>query len=484
MKIMIQGTGSSVGKSLLVAGFCRILKNEGVSVAPYKSQNMALNAWVTPEGKEIGRAQAVQAEASGIEPHVDMNPILLKPNRSLGAQVIVEGVARGHFPALEYEWMKPGLKTVAQRAFTRLEEAYDAVLIEGAGSPVEINLRKNDLVNMGFAELVDSPVILVADIDRGGVFAQLVGTMTLLSEAERKRVKGYIINKFRGDVSLLMPGIEMVKPYLGIPCLGIVPHLENLLIDDEDSVTDRISPHRVQQEKTAIGVLRYPHASNLSDFTPLEMESRITLHYVTSPQEIENMDALILPGSKHTLHDLQWMKSTGCFESVLEAKEKDKFLLGICGGFQIFGETLSDPEGVESGSTKENGLGILRTETILKEQKTTCQTEAEWKGRTLKGYEIHQGATHAKHADEIVMQSPSQKILGVESDRVFGTYLHGILDNASFRQWFLEQVGVDSDTWDYHEKKEEAYNRWANHLLTHVNWPQIRQILADSEDRK
>ena len=484
MKLMIQGTGSSVGKSLLVAGFCRILKNEGISVAPFKSQNMALNAWVTADGKEMGRAQAVQAEASGIAPHVDMNPILLKPNSSLGAQVIVEGIAKGHFPALEYEWMKPGLKTVAERSFRRLEQKYNTVLIEGAGSPVEINLRKNDLVNMGFAELVDTPVILVADIDRGGVFAQLVGTMVLLSEEERKRVKGYIINKFRGDVNLLAPGIEMVKPYLDIPCLGIVPHLDNLLIDDEDSVTDRILPQQINKEKRAVGVLRYPHASNLSDFTPLEMESGITLHYVTTPHEIEKMDALILPGSKHTLNDLQWMKSTGCFDAVIKAKEQEKFLLGICGGFQIFGDLLSDPNGIEGGSKEVSGLGILRAETILQAHKTTCLTEVDWNGIRIKGYEIHQGATIPNKQSDVVMHSASQENLGMMSKHVFGTYLHGILDNDSFRQWFLQQVGADSDAWAYQEQKENAYNRWADHLKGHVDWPQIRQILADSEKKE
>lgn len=481
MKLMIQGTGSSVGKSLLVAGFCRILKNENISIAPFKSQNMALNAWVTPDGKEIGRAQAVQAEAAGIAPHVDMNPILLKPNRDLGAQVIVNGIARGHYPALEYEWMKPGLKEVAGRAFERLSKRYDAVLIEGAGSPVEINLRKNDLVNMGFAELVDAPVVLVADIDRGGVFAQLVGTMALLSNDEKKRVKGYIINKFRGDVKLLTPGLEMVKPYLDIPCLGIVPYMENLLIDDEDSVSERILSHQVGHEKPTIGILRYPHASNLSDFTPLEMESQISMHYVSSPQEIAEMDAVILPGSKHTLHDLAWMKTTGCFDAVLQANQQGKFLLGICGGFQILGSSLSDPSGIESVSGIEQGLGIFEATTALEAQKTTCLTEMTWHGMMLKGYEIHQGITSANDPNTIITRSKNEEVISMESESVFGTYLHGIFDNNAFRKWFLNQAGADSDTWDYQARKDDAYERWADHLKTYVDWPQIHKILLESE---
>lgn len=480
MKIMVQGTGSSVGKSLLVAGFCRLLKNEGVSVAPYKSQNMALNAWVTSEGLEMGRAQAVQAEAAGIAPHVDMNPILLKPNSSLGAQVIVEGRAKGHFPALQYEWMKPGLKQIAKRSFDRLASRYDAIVIEGAGSPVEINLRKNDLVNMGFAEMVDAPVLLVADIDRGGVFAQLVGTMTLLSPEEQSRVKGYIINKFRGDQTLLMPGIEMVKPYLKIPCLGVVPYMEDLLIDDEDSVTTRIEPKEKRVGLPAIGVVQYPHASNLSDYTPLEMESGITLHYVKTSEEILSMDALILPGSKHTLHDLKWLNETGCGSAVKRAYKLNLPILGICGGYQILGMQLEDPSGVEGEVTCETGLGLLNVHTRMDSLKTTQKTTLVWNDKRLNGYEIHQGITHPIFNDKVWMENESGECLGVKEACAMGTYLHGIFENESFRTWFLEELGAQVGDWEYQAKKEESYNRWASHLEMSLDWPRIRKILAES----
>ncbi len=480
MKIMVQGTGSSVGKSLLVAGFCRLLKNEGVSVAPYKSQNMALNAWVTNEGLEMGRAQAVQAEAAGIAPHVDMNPILLKPNRSLGAQVIVEGRAKGHFPAMEYEWMKQGLKQVAKRSFDRLASRYDAIVIEGAGSPVEINLRKNDLVNMGFAEIVDAPVILVADIDRGGVFAQLVGTMTLLSPEEQSRVKGYIINKFRGDQTLLMPGIEMVKPYLTIPCLGVVPYMEDLLIDDEDSVTTRIEPKGKRAGLPAVGVVQYPHASNLSDFTPLEMESGITLHYIKTPEEILSMDALILPGSKHTLHDLNWLNETGCGNAVKKAHQLKRPILGICGGYQILGMQLEDPSGVEGDVTCEKGLGLLNVHTRMGSLKTTKKTNLSWNDQRLNGYEIHQGMTNPIFNEKNWMENESGDCLGMKEASAMGTYLHGVFENESFRTWFLEELGAQAGNWEYQAKKEESYNRWASHLEMSLDWPRIREILTQS----
>ena len=481
MKVMIQGTGSSVGKSLLVTGFCRLLKNEGVSVAPYKSQNMALNAWVTNEGLEMGRAQAVQAEAAGIEPHVDMNPILLKPNRSLGAQVIVEGRAKGHFSALEYEWMKPGLKQVAKRSFDRLASRYDAILIEGAGSPVEINLRKNDLVNMGFAEMVDAPVILVADIDRGGVFAQLVGTMTLLSPEEKQRVKGYIINKFRGDQTLLMPGIEMVKSYISIPCLGVVSYMEGLLIDDEDSVTTRIDHKEKKEGLPAVGIVQYPHASNLSDFTPLEMEGGITLHYVKTPEEIATMDALILPGSKHTLHDLNWLKETGCAKALKKAHQAEQPIIGICGGYQILGTQLEDPSGIEGKVTKEVGLGFLNVRTRMDRQKKTQKTNLKWGENSLQGYEIHQGVTDPIFETKYWMENEVGDCLGMKEARVTGTYLHGVFENESFRKWFLEEMGADFGEWDYQDKKEESYNRWAAHLESCVDWPKIHEILEASE---
>ncbi|BES65190.1 cobyric acid synthase [Gottschalkiaceae bacterium SANA] len=481
MKLMVQGTGSSVGKSLLVAGFCRLLKNEGVSVAPYKSQNMALNAWVTKDGLEMGRAQAVQAEAAGIAPHVDMNPILLKPNRSLGAQVIVEGRAKGHFPALEYEWMKPGLKQVAKRSFDRLASRYDAILIEGAGSPVEINLRKNDLVNMGFAEMVNAPVVLVADIDRGGVFAQLVGTMTLLSPEEKKRVKGYIINKFRGDQTLLMPGIEMVKKYMSIPCLGVVPYMEGLLIDDEDSVTTRIDYKKKEVGLPSVGIVQYPHASNLSDFTPLEMEDGITLHYVKTPEEITSMDAIILPGSKHTLHDLNWLKETGCVKALKKIHKAGLPILGICGGYQILGRQLEDSMGVEGKECRETGLGLLNVRTRMDSQKTTQKSNLNWDNHVLQGYEIHQGVTEPIFEKRHWMENERKECLGMKEAHVMGTYLHGLFENASFREWFLEEMGANFGNWEYQTKKEESYNRWAAHLEACVDWPMIHTILEESE---
>ncbi|MBO4749292.1 MAG: cobyric acid synthase, partial [Lachnospiraceae bacterium] len=394
--IMVQGTMSSAGKSFVVAGLCRIFKQDGWRVAPFKSQNMALNSFITKEGLEMGRAQVMQAEAAGIDPLVCMNPILLKPTTDQGSQVIVNGEAIGNMPAKEYFKYKKKLIPDIVKAFQKLESLVDIIVIEGAGSPAEINLKQNDIVNMGLAKLVDAPVLLVGDIDRGGVFAQLLGTLMLLEDEEKERVKGLVINKFRGDKSILDPGITMLEEKGGIPVTGVLPYVK-LSLDDEDSLSERLT----NKEKGIINiaVVRLPRISNFTDYSVFERIEGVKVQYVTKPEELKFADLAILPGSKNTIGDLKWLRESG-MESSLYRFAQEKPLLGICGGYQMLGEEIFDPDGVEEGG-QIRGMGLLLTKTVLKDKKTTVQksgriskVEGFWKclsDQEYTGYEIHAG---------------------------------------------------------------------------------------------
>ncbi|MDO8785782.1 MAG: cobyric acid synthase [Syntrophales bacterium] len=504
--LMIQGTGSHVGKSILVAAFCRILRQDGYGVAPFKSQNMALNSFITREGGEIGRAQAVQAEAAGLEPHVDMNPILLKPSSDVGAQVIIHGRVYKNMSARLYHESKSHVADFVRQSFRRLEERYDFIVIEGAGSPAEINLRENDIANMGMAEIADCPVVLVGDIDRGGVFASLVGTMELLEEKERRRVKGFIINKFRGDVSLLLPGIDFLEKKTGVPVLGVVPYFRDIYLQEEDGVAiDRLIS-RQQTGKIEIAVIYLPHISNFTDFDPLEREPDVSLRYVGRGERIGKADAVIIPGSKNTIDDLSYLYNTGGVAEILRHYREGGTIVGICGGYQMLGEYIEDPHHVETNLGKLNGIGLLPVITAIEKEKMTSQIRAKvhpsnpfFTNRDeLTGYEIHMGKTSFQRKNymfEIVRREgpPVSVPDGFISDdgRVWGTYIHGIFDNDDFRREFVRRVksekslpvasasageGEGEPRFNYEEFKETQYDALAALVREHIDMKAFYRI--------
>ncbi len=403
--IMIQGTMSNVGKSLLTAGLCRIFKQDGYKTAPFKSQNMALNSFITGEGLEMGRAQVMQAEAAGAEPSVLMNPILLKPTNDTGSQVIVNGKVLGTMSAREYFAYKKKLVPQVLRAYQELEEQNDVVVIEGAGSPAEINLKQEDLVNMGMARMANAPVLLAGDIDRGGVFAQLAGTLQLLAEEEKKFVKGLIINKFRGDKSILEPGVAMIEEITKVPAVGVVPYMQ-VDLEEEDSLTERFS-RPGGQGPIQIAVIKLPRISNFTDFAVLECMEQVTLTYVSRVSQLGTPDMIILPGTKNTMSDLKWLRESGLEPAILRAKQRGCVIFGICGGYQMMGELLSDPEQVEEGGSIR-GIGLLPVETVFTKRKTRTQVTGTFgkltgalaglSGMGLEGYEIHMGSTRYREA--------------------------------------------------------------------------------------
>ena len=488
--IMIQGTMSGVGKSLLTAGLCRIMKRDGYRVAPFKSQNMALNSFITEEGLEMGRAQVMQAEAAGISPLVCMNPILLKPTDHTGSQVIVNGQVLGNMSAREYFSYKRKLIPDIQCAFRKLEEMADIIVIEGAGSPAEINLRDNDIVNMGMAELVDAPVLLVGDIDRGGVFAQLLGTLQLLTKEEKRRVKGLIINKFRGDQSLLDSGIEILENKGGIPVIGVIPYME-IALEDEDSLTDRFT--RKQRGKIDIAVIRYPRISNFTDFNVFEQIPEVSVRYVTTVSELNRPDLLFLPGSKNTMGDLEWMRDNGLEAAVKKLAEKIP-VCGICGGYQMMGRQISDPEGLETGGTMR-GMELLPVTTELQREKVrrqVCGTVDQMKGvfaalsgLCYEGYEIHMGRTEQAF-DAAVFQSG-------ENENVYGTYVHGIFDSGAIASALVDVLAkkkgiiIDGRTdaeagicIDYKAFKETQYDKLADAVSAHLNMEEVYGMLREA----
>ena len=500
--IMVQGTGSSVGKSIIVAGLCRILLQDGYKVAPFKSQNMALNSFITEEGHEMGRAQVVQAEAAGIRPHVNMNPILLKPSAEKKAQVIVMGKVFQNMSASIYHDYKTELKEIVTKAYSDLSDEYDFVVIEGAGSPAEINLRDKDIVNMGMAEISDSPVIIVGDIDRGGVFASLYGTIMLLTEEERKRVKGVVINKFRGDVEILKPGLKMLEDLIKLPVLGVVPYVD-VKIEDEDSLADRFSKDFNADKSINIEVLYLPHVSNFTDFNALETQEDVNLRYVMRGESIGDPDVLIIPGSKNTIEDLIYLRNSGLEKEILRFARRGKRIVGICGGYQILGEKISDPMFTESSVKEVNALSLLGVNTVFEEEKMTTQVKAktldfdmdlvsEIKDIAVSGYEIHMGKTDLNEGSKPFVKIEKRLDEEVyiydgcisEDGKVFGTYLHGIFDDIKFTRSFLNSIrrekgldSVESKVNSFEEFKNKEYDKLAEHLRKHLDMEKIYEIL-------
>lgn len=445
--IMVQGTMSGAGKSLLVTALCRIFRQDGLRVAPFKSQNMALNSFVTRDGLEMGRAQAAQAEAAGLEPDVRMNPILLKPSSDTGSQVIVLGEVRGQYAARDYFRQKRSLIPMIREAYESLAAENDVIVLEGAGSPVEINLKKDDIVNMGLAELVNAPVLLVGDIDRGGVFAQLYGTVALLEPQERARVVGTVINKFRGDVSLLQPGLETLESLTGVPVLGVVPYTQ-VEIDDEDSLSPRLQAASARRA-VDIAAIRLPRISNFTDLTALERHPALGVRYVDRPERLGKPDLVVLPGTKSTLADLDWLRRTGLADAILRLAQQDVPVLGICGGYQMLGLALSDPLGVEGGGERA-GLGLLPCRTAFAAEKSRTQVRgavaaAPFAGAEVEGYEIHMGRTDRLGGAPFCRLMDGREE-GACAGSAFGTYLHGLFDSGRLTEkladWLLARKGL------------------------------------------
>ena len=438
--IMVQGTMSGAGKSLLCAALCRIFAQDGLRAVPFKSQNMALNSFVTKDGLEMGRAQVVQAQAAGVEPDVRMNPILLKPSSDVGSQVIVNGEVRGQMKASEYFRTKRQLVPDILKAYDSLAEEADVIVIEGAGSPAEINLKSEDIVNMGLAEMVDAPVLLVGDIDRGGVFAQLYGTVELLEEKERRRIKGLVINKFRGDVEILRPGLSMLEEKTHLPVVGVVPYLK-VDIEDEDSLSQRLEMRDGKKPLDA-AIIRLPHLSNFTDFMPLEQHPLLGVRYVSNAHELGAPDLILLPGTKNTVDDLLWLRQCGLEAAVQKLAASGTPVLGVCGGYQMLGETLADPEGTESGRSQTvRGLGLLPIQTVFTDAKhrtqdTATVTAPQLAGAALTGYQIHAGRTAVQGVPFCRLADGSPE--GCVQDNVAGTYLHGLFDTGELTEKLVQ----------------------------------------------
>lgn len=479
--IMIQGTMSNVGKSILCAALCRIFRQDGYRVAPFKSQNMALNSFITKDGFEMGRAQVVQAEASGIEPDVRMNPILLKPTTDVGSQVIVNGRVQGNMNAMTYYRKKRDYVPVIMDAYDSLSREFDIIVIEGAGSPAEINLKKEDIVNMGLASMVDAPVLLVGDIDRGGVFAQLYGTIELLEEDEKKRIKGTIINKFRGDREILRPGLDMLENLCHVPVVGVIPYL-HLDIDDEDSLTERFH-HRSERKTIDLAVIRLPRISNFSDFSPFERYDNVSLRYVDNVNDLHQPDLIFLPGTKSTISDLLWLRSSGLEAAIKKAAASGTPLFGICGGFQMLGRSISDPDQTEAaGITECQGMVLLNTETIFHYDKIQAQTEGIFEningifsglnGIPYHGYEIHMGKSIGK-------QMPV-----ISQNNIYGTYIHGIFDSPGVSDAILRALCIKKGipfesvtTFDPLSYKDQQYDLLAKTVRESLDMDLINRIL-------
>ncbi len=477
---------SNVGKTLMTAGLCRIFMQDGYKPVPFKAQNMSLNSCITADGKEMSRAQVMQAEAAGISPSADMNPLLLKPTGLTGSQIIFQGNVLENMTAAEFYRRKKEFVPGILESYRRITRNADMAVIEGAGSPVELNLRKDDLVNMGFSELVDAPVILIGDIDPGGIFAQLLGTLQLLTEEEKRRVRGLIVNKFRGDPELFRDGIGILEERSGLPVLGVVPYIGHAL-SDEDSMSDRLRNGKAAGKERVIydiAVIRYPHISNFTDFDVFDQWPDMRLRYVTDPAETGRPDLLILPGSKNTIEDMMWLRDKG-FEPVIKSCSDHGVVFGICGGYQMLGKRIDDPEHVESGGSTE-GLGLLPASTVLAGKKQQRRTEGaagqlkgalkEMAGCTLSGYEIHMGNTFTDAAGDGLIR---------EEGNVYGTYLHGVFDGPevipALRRSLAGLRGLPCDERekrDYTEFREREYDRLAGVLRNSLDIKSIYRIMG------
>ncbi|WP_423360392.1 cobyric acid synthase [Pseudomonas citronellolis] len=477
--LMVQGTTSDAGKSTLVTALCRWLRRQGVAVAPFKPQNMALNSAVTADGGEIGRAQAVQAQACHLAPHTDMNPVLLKPNSDVGAQVIIHGRAVTSMNAAAYHDYKRVAKQAVLESHQRLLDAYQVVMVEGAGSPAEINLRANDIANMGFAEAVDCPVILIADIDRGGVFAHLVGTLELLSESERARVKGFVINRFRGDIALLQPGLDWLEERTGIPVLGVLPYLMDFHLEAEDAIDTRQAAKAGESLKVAVPVL--PRISNHTDFDPLRLHPQVQLTFVGPGQPLPAADLVILPGSKSVRADLAFLRAQGWDAAIERHLRYGGKLLGICGGLQMLGRTLSDPHGLEGAAGDSAGLGWLELDTVLEPEKqlrNVCGRLA-LEDAEVGGYEIHAGVTSGPALESPAVRLDDGRCDGALSvdGQVMGTYLHGLFESPSACAALLRWAGLgEVQQLDYHALRERDIERLADQVEAHLDTQKLKSL--------
>ena len=479
--IMIQGTMSNAGKSLLCAGLCRIFRQDGYRVAPFKSQNMALNSFITADGGEMGRAQVVQAEAAGIEPDVRMNPILLKPTTDVGSQVIVNGVVQGNMRAMEYYRRKREFVPAVLEAYDSLAAENDIIVIEGAGSPAEINLKQEDIVNMGLAKLVDAPVLLVGDIDRGGVFAQLYGTVALLEPEEKARIKGTIVNKFRGDRKILEPGLETLEQLCGVPVAGVIPYV-HVDIDDEDSLSTRFT-RDTSRKDIDLAVIRLPRISNFTDFAPFERFENVSVRYVEKVSDLHDPDMIMLPGTKSTIADLKWLRESGLEASILKAASAGTPIFGICGGYQMLGRSVSDPEQVEAAGISEiSGMNLLDMDTLFRGEKVQTQTEGIFEnipglfsclnGLAYQGYEIHMG------------RSMERRSAVTCKGNVYGSYIHGIFDAPGVAEAILgalcRKKGLDParlGSFDPKAYKEAQYDKLADAVRSGLDMELVYRVL-------
>jgi len=477
--LMVQGTTSDAGKSTLVTALCRWLWRQGVSVAPFKPQNMALNSAVTAEGGEIGRAQAVQAQAAGLAPHTDMNPVLLKPNSDIGAQVIIHGRAVSNMDAVAYHDYKRVAMKAVLTSHQRLSEAYRVVMVEGAGSPAEINLRANDVANMGFAEAVDCPVILIADIDKGGVFAHLVGTLELLSPSEQARIKGFVINRFRGDIALLQPGLDWLEQRTGKPVLGVLPYLMDFHLEAEDAIDVRQSAKAEQTLRVVVPVL--PRISNHTDFDPLRLHPQVDLRFVGPGQTIPGADLIILPGSKSVRADLAWLRENGWEAAIRRHLRYGGKVLGICGGLQMLGECIADPLGIEGAAGQSNGFGLLALSTELAAEKQLrnvrgrfCLDDAD-----VCGYEIHAGGSSGPALERAAVHLDDGRMDGAISHdgQILGTYLHGLFESSAACEALLRWAGLaNAQRVDYHALRERDIERLADLVEVHLDGQLLRGL--------
>jgi len=482
--LMVQGTTSDAGKSTLVTALCRWLARQNISVAPFKPQNMALNSAVTEDGGEIGRAQAVQAQACGLAPHTDMNPVLLKPNSDTGAQVIIQGKAVANMDARFYHDYKTTAMNAVLQSHQRLSEQYQVVMVEGAGSPAEINLRDRDIANMGFAEQVDCPVILVADIDRGGVFAHLVGTLELLSPTERARVKGFVINRFRGDIALLQSGLDWLEQRTGIPVLGVLPYLHDLHLEAEDAINQQQVKSDTHQLKVIVPV--YPRVSNHTDFDPLRLHPQVDLQFIAPDAPIPPADLIILPGSKHVRADFDWLRNQGWHSAIQKHLRYGGKLLGICGGYQMLGETIHDPLGIESHAGSSEGLKLLAISTTLGAEKQLRNVE----GRLclaevpITGYEIHAGETVGEGLKRPFCYLGDRPDGAISEDgQIMGTYVHGLFEQTETLTTLLRWAGVSQvEAIDYHALRERDIERLADLVEQHLDTETLKRLCGKADD--
>jgi adenosylcobyric acid synthase len=497
--LMLQGTGSDVGKSALVAGLCRVLHQDGIRVTPFKPQNMALNSFITEEGGEMGRAQVVQAEAAGVVPHVHMNPVLLKPTTDVGAQVILQGRVHANMKALEYHAFKQVARATVFDSFRWLASRYEVILVEGAGSPAEINLREGDIANMGFALEVGCPVLLIGDIDKGGVFASLVGTLELIAPAERELIRGFVINKFRGDERLLEPAFRALTERTGKPFLGTVPYFRDIFLQEEDGIHRDVVRARAAGDRVRVAVVVPNRISNFTDFDPLLGEAGVTLEFVRAGERLGRADIVILPGSKNTVDDLDALHRSGLAEEILANRKRGATIVGVCGGYQMLGRWVRDPHGVESLRSEARGLALLDVETVMERDKVTAQADGRipagtlpWydAGEPLSGYEIHMGRTTLGPRTRPLLELRRKGEASWHPDgalspdgRVLGTYLHGLFDNDAFRKSLLDLYREAEETpTSFAQRKEEGYNRLADLLRSCLDLAAIYRIIEASPD--